>query len=71
MCVMSCVTWHDHVYVHLYCKSANVPGSDKGYSGGQVETDETENGNRKLKRKTETESGNGKAENWKWSSQLF
>ena len=33
MCVMSCVTWHDHAYVHLYCKSANVPGSDKGYSG--------------------------------------
>ena len=35
---------------------------------GQVETDETENGNGKLKQKTETESGNGKAEIWKWSS---
>ena len=32
--------------------------------GGQVETEETENGNGKLKRKTEAESGNGKAENW-------
>ena len=31
---------------------------------GQVETEETENGNGKLKRKTEAESGNGKAENW-------
>ena len=39
-------------------------------SGGQVETDETENGNGKLKRKTETESGNGKAEIWKWSSAI-
>ena len=29
---------------------------------GQVETDETEYGNGKLKQKTETESGNGKAE---------
>ena len=29
---------------------------------GQVETEETENGNGKLKRKTEAESGNGKAE---------
>ena len=37
---------------------------------GRVETDETENGNGKLKRKTETESGNGKAEIWKWSSNL-
>ena len=37
---------------------------------GQVETDETENGNGKLKRKTETESGNGKAEIWKWSSEF-
>ena len=37
---------------------------------GQVETDETENGNGKLKRKTETESGNGKAEIRKWSSQI-
>ena len=27
---------------------------------GQVETDETENGNGKLKQKTETERGNGK-----------
>ena len=31
---------------------------------GQVEMEETENGNGKLKRKTEGESGNGKAENW-------
>ena len=31
---------------------------------GQVEMEETENGNGKLKRKTEAESGNGKAENW-------
>ena len=31
---------------------------------GQVETEETENGNGKLKRKTEAESGNGKAEIW-------
>ena len=31
---------------------------------GQVETEEMENGNGKLKRKTEAESGNGKAENW-------
>ena len=31
---------------------------------GQVETEETENGNGKLKRKTEAESGNGKAEKW-------
>ena len=38
---------------------------------GQVETDEMENGNGKLKRKTETESGNGKAEIRKCSSQLF
>ena len=37
---------------------------------GQVEMDETENGNGKLKRKTETESGNGKAEIWKWSSEF-
>ena len=37
---------------------------------GQVETDETENGNGKLKRKPETESGNGKAEIWKWSSYI-
>ena len=37
MCVMSCVTWHDHAYVHLYCKSANVPGSDRGYSGSVPE----------------------------------
>ena len=36
-----------------------------------METDETENGNGKLKRKTEMESGNGKAEIWKWSSQLL
>ena len=35
---------------------------------GQVETEETENGNGKLKRKTEAESGNGKAEIGKWSS---
>ena len=33
-----------------------------------MKTDETENGNGKLKRKTEMESGNGKAEIWKWSS---
>ena len=33
-------------------------------SVGQVEMEETENGNGKLKRKTEAESGNGKAENW-------
>ena len=32
-----------------------------------METDETENGNGKLKRKTEMESGNGKAEIRKWS----
>ena len=37
---------------------------------GQVEMDETENGNGKLKRKTEIESGNGKAEIWKWSPQI-
>ena len=30
---------------------------------GQVETEETENGNGKLKQKTETERGNGKAKN--------
>ena len=35
---------------------------------GQVETEETENGNGKLKRKTEAEIGNGKAEIGKWSS---
>ena len=34
----------------------------------QVETEETENGNGKLKRKTEAEIGNGKAEIGKWSS---
>ena len=33
-----------------------------------METEETENGNGKLKRKTEAESGNGKAEIGKWSS---
>ena len=38
---------------------------------GQVETEETENGNGKLKRKTEAESGNGKAEIGKWSSILI
>ena len=37
---------------------------------GQVETEETENGNGKLKQKTEAESGNGKAEIGKWSSIL-
>ena len=31
---------------------------------GQVETEEMENGNGKLKRKTEAESGNRKAEKW-------
>ena len=35
-----------------------------------METDETENGNGKLKRKTETESGNEKTEIWKWSSEF-
>ena len=35
---------------------------------GQVETEETENGNGELKRKTEAEIGNGKAEIGKWSS---
>ena len=33
-----------------------------------METEETENGNGKLKRKTEAEIGNGKAEIGKWSS---
>jgi hypothetical protein len=37
-------------------------------SHGQVETEESENWNGKLKRKTEAESGNGKAEIRKWSS---
>ena len=36
-----------------------------------METEETENGNGKLKRKTEAESGNGKAEIGKWSSILI
>ena len=35
---------------------------------GQVETEETVNGNGKLKWKTEAEIGNGKAEIGKWSS---
>ena len=35
-----------------------------------MKTDETENGNGKLKRKTEMESGNRKAEIWKWSSEI-
>ena len=35
---------------------------------GQVETEETENGNGKLKRKTEAGNGNRKAEIGKWSS---
>ena len=39
-----------------------------GLQRGQVETEETENGNGKLKRKTEAESGNGKAEIGNWSS---
>ena len=40
---------------------------------GQVETDETENGNGKLKRKTEMESGKRKQKAGirKWSSELF
>ena len=35
-----------------------------------MDTEETENGNGKLKRKTEAESGNRKAEIGKWSSTL-
>ena len=46
-----------------------IPGNITS-SMGQVETDETENGNGKLKWKTETESGNGKAEIRKWLSQI-
>ena len=38
---------------------------------GQVETEETENGNGKLKRKTEAEIGNGIAEIGKWSSTIL
>ena len=45
-----------------------VSDSTVSDSTGQVETEETENGNGKLKRKTEAEIGNGKAEIGKWSS---
>ena len=37
---------------------------------GQVEMEETENWNGKLKRKTGKESRNRKAETWKWSSTM-
>ena len=45
----------------LYCICPKI-------NSQQVETEETENGNGKLKRKTEAEIGNGKAEIGKWSS---
>ena len=58
-----------HVHVHELRNALKISSLIRSLNKtGQVETEETENGNGKLKRKTEAESGNGKAEIGKWSS---
>ena len=63
---------HGHTIRLLYCLLSYCPTVLQSHYPtvplGQVETEETENGNGKLKWKTEAEIGNGKAEIGKWSS---
>ena len=62
---------HNNNYTELFTCHKSMPYLIHHlFTIGQVETEETENRNGKLKRKTEAEIGNGIAEIGKWSSTI-